>query len=75
MYRYAFGTSTTTKSGSVVSVQSNNVRRANMNWIKDLLWDKSLSVRDNLATWALGIIGFSMFYVLLFLVLLLGEAQ
>jgi len=46
-----------------------------MNWIKDLLWDKSLSVRDNLATWALGIIGFSMFYVLLFLVLLLGEAQ
>ena len=46
-----------------------------MNWIKDLLWDNSLSVRDNLATWALGIIGFSMFYVLLFLVLLLGEPQ
>jgi hypothetical protein len=46
-----------------------------MNWIKDLLWDKSLSVRDNFATWALGIIGFSMFYVLLFLVLLLGEPQ
>jgi hypothetical protein len=44
-----------------------------MKWIKELFWDESLSVRDNLATWALGIIGFTMFYVLLFLVLLLGE--
>jgi len=44
-----------------------------MNWIKELFWDRSLSVRDNLATWALGIIGFTMFYVLLVLVLILGE--
>ena len=44
-----------------------------MKWIKELFWDRSLSVRDNLATWALGIIGGTMFYVLLFLVLLLGE--
>ena len=44
-----------------------------MKWIKELFWDESLSVRDNLATWALGIIGFTMFYVLLFLVLLLGD--
>ena len=44
-----------------------------MKWILDLLWDKSLSVRDNLATWALGIIGATMFYVLLVLVLILGE--
>ena len=44
-----------------------------MKWIKELFWDRSLSVRDNLATWALGVIGFTMFYVLLFLVLLLGE--
>lgn len=46
-----------------------------MKWILDLVWDNSLSVRDNLALWALGIIGFTLFYALLFLVLLLGEAQ
>jgi hypothetical protein len=45
-----------------------------MNWIKDLLWDNSLSIRDNLATWALGIICFTVLYVFLFLILLLGEA-
>jgi hypothetical protein len=45
-----------------------------MKWIKDLFWDPSLTVRDNLATWALGIICFSAFYVLLVLVLILGEA-
>ena len=44
-----------------------------MKWIKELFWDNSLSVRDNLATWALGIIGATMFYVLLVLVLILGE--
>ena len=44
-----------------------------MKWIKELFWDNSLSVRDNLATWALGVICFTVFYVLLFLVLLLGE--
>jgi uncharacterized membrane protein len=33
-----------------------------MNWIKELFWDSSLSVRDNLATWALGVIGFTLFY-------------
>ena len=44
-----------------------------MKWIKELFWDKSLSVRDNLATWALGVIGAFMFYVLLVLVLILGE--
>ena len=45
-----------------------------MSWIKDLFWDNSLSVRDNLATWALGNICFTAFYVLLGLVLILGEA-
>lgn len=44
-----------------------------MNWIKELFWDSSLSVRDNLATWALGVIGFTLFYALLVLVLILGE--
>ena len=44
-----------------------------MKWLKVLFWDRSLSVRDNLATWALGVIGFTMFYVLLVLVLVLGE--
>lgn len=44
-----------------------------MKWIVELFWDRSLSVRDNLATWALGIIGFTVFYVLLVLVLILGE--
>lgn len=43
-----------------------------MKWITDLLWDRDLPVLDNLATWSLGIIGFSLFYALLFLVLLLG---
>jgi hypothetical protein len=43
-----------------------------MNWIKELFWDNSLSVRDNLATWALGVIGFTLFYGLLVLVLVLG---
>lgn len=46
-----------------------------MKWILDLLWDRDLPVRDNLALWALGIIGFTLFYVLLFVVLLLGGAQ
>jgi hypothetical protein len=45
-------------------------RRASMKWIKELFWDESLSTLDNLATWALGIIGFTVFYVLLFLVML-----
>ena len=44
-----------------------------MKWIKELFWDSSLPVFDNLALWALGVIGFTMFYVLLFLVLLLGQ--
>lgn len=44
-----------------------------MRWIKELFWDSSLSVRDNLALWALGVICFTLFYVLLFLVLLLGQ--
>ena len=42
-----------------------------MKWILDLLWDRDLPVRDNLALWALGIIGFTLFYVLLFVVLFL----
>ena len=46
-----------------------------MKWILDLLWDRDLPVRDNLALWALGVIGFTLFYVLLFVVLVLGEAQ
>jgi hypothetical protein len=41
-----------------------------MKWIKELFWDESLTTLDNLATWALGIIGFTLFYVLLFLVML-----
>jgi hypothetical protein len=45
-----------------------------MKWIKDLFWDPSLTIPDNLATWALGIICFTAFYVLLVLVLILGEA-
>ena len=44
-----------------------------MKWIKELFWDSSLSVRDNLATWALGVIGFTLFYVFLVLALILGE--
>lgn len=43
-----------------------------MNWIKELFWDSSLPVLDNLATWALGIICFTGFYAVLFLVLLLA---
>ena len=43
-----------------------------MNWVKDLFWDSSLCVLDNLATWAVGVIAFTTFYVLLFLVLLFG---
>lgn len=41
-------------------------------WIKELLWDPSLTIRDNLATWAMGIVCFSAFYAILFLVLVLG---
>jgi len=44
-----------------------------MNWIKDLIWDSDLGVMDNLATWALAIIGFTGFYIFLILVLILGE--
>jgi hypothetical protein len=44
-----------------------------MKWIKELFWDSSLTTMDNLATWALGVVCFTVFYVLLFLVLLLGE--
>jgi hypothetical protein len=43
-----------------------------MKWILDLLWDPSLSARDNLALWALGVVCFSAFYGLLVLVMLLG---
>jgi hypothetical protein len=45
-----------------------------MNWIKDLIWDSSIGVMDNLATWALAIICFTAFYAFLVLVLILGEA-
>lgn len=41
-----------------------------MNWIKELFWDDSLSTMDNLATWALGVVCFTLFYVLLFAVML-----
>jgi hypothetical protein len=39
-----------------------------------MIWNRRLTVMDNLATWALGIICFTAFYVLLVLVLILGEA-
>jgi hypothetical protein len=48
-------------------------KEKSMKWIKDLFWDPSLTVRDNLATWALGIVCFSAFYAILVLVLVLGE--
>jgi hypothetical protein len=47
-------------------------RRASMKWMKELFWDSSLSVFDNLTTWALGVVCFTVFYVLLWLVLLLA---
>lgn len=43
-----------------------------MKGLKELFWDSSLPVLDNLATWALGIICFTGFYAVLFLVLLLS---
>jgi hypothetical protein len=42
-----------------------------MKW-NDLFWDNSLSVFENLATWALGVIMFTVFYILLVLVLALA---
>jgi hypothetical protein len=38
-----------------------------------MIWNRRLTVMDNLATWAIGILCFTVFYVLLFLVLLMGE--
>ena len=43
-----------------------------MKWMKELFWYSSLSVFDNLTTWALGVVCFTVFYVLLWLVLLLA---
>lgn len=42
-----------------------------MKWT-DLFWDNSLSVFENLATWALGVVVFTLFYILLFLALALA---
>ena len=42
-----------------------------MKW-NDLFWDSSLSVFENLATWALGVIMFTVFYILLVLVLVVA---
>jgi hypothetical protein len=44
------------------------IRSDTMKWT-ELFWDNSLSVFENLATWALGVIMFTLFYIILVLVL------
>jgi len=39
----------------------------------ELVWDRSLTVFENLATWALAIVGLSLFWAFTVLVFILGE--
>jgi len=44
-----------------------------MRWVAELVWDRSLTPFENIATWALGIVAFTLIWGLTFLVFLLGE--
>ena len=40
--------------------------------LSELFWDRSLTVFENLATWALGIVAFTLVWCFTFLVFLFG---
>jgi hypothetical protein len=44
-----------------------------MRWIAELVWDRSLMPFENIATWALGIVAFTLLYGFILLAFLLGE--
>jgi hypothetical protein len=44
-----------------------------MRWIAELVWDRSLTPFENIATWALGIVAFTLLYAFIVLAFILGE--